>query len=219
MSLKSNSNHISSIFRKTSVRTAWLLKACLLVALFLPVLLATQPARAESPPISSLNPGFNDAWNNPATDGQGFFITVFPDLGVVALAWFTYDTELPPEDREANLGDPGHRWLTAQGPFDGNTANLTIFLTKGGVFDAAEPAPSTDTEGDGTMTLEFADCTQGLVSYEITSLGISGEIPIQRVATDNVELCEALAAPPPAACTRPESDKSHLTVLIHWIWW
>ena len=95
----------------------------------------------------------------------------------------------------AMLGDPGHRWLTAQGPYDGNTANLTIFVTEGGVFDSAEPATSTDPDGDGTLTLEFAGCTEGLVNYEITSLGISGEIPIQRIVQDNVPLCEALANP------------------------
>jgi hypothetical protein len=60
------------------------------------------------------------------------------------------------------------------------------------VFDAVEPAASTDLAGDGTMTLEFADCTEGLVNYEITSLDISGEIPIQRIAPDNVLLCELL---------------------------
>ena len=54
------------------------------------------------------------------------------------------------------------------------------------------PATSTDPDGDGTMTLEFADCTEGLVSYEITSLGISGEFPIQRIVPDNVPLCESL---------------------------
>jgi hypothetical protein len=45
------------------------------------------------------------------------------------------------------------------------------------------------------MTIEFADCTEGLVSYEITSLDISGEIPIQRITPDNVALCETLASP------------------------
>ena len=33
-----------------------------------------------------INAGLNDAWYNPATDGQGFFITVFPDIGYVLLA-------------------------------------------------------------------------------------------------------------------------------------
>jgi formylglycine-generating enzyme required for sulfatase activity len=140
-----------------------------------------------------INAGLNDAWYNPFTDGQGFLITVFPVLQQMFVAWFTYDTERPPEDVTAMLGEPGHRWLTAQGPYEGDTANLTIFVTEGGVFDSAEPATSTDLDGDGTMTIEFADCTEGLVSYEITSLGISGEIPIQRIALDNVVLCETLS--------------------------
>jgi len=49
---------------------------------------------------------------------------------------------------------------------------------------------------DGSMNLEFVDCTQGLVTYTITSLGISSEIPIQRVAPEIVSLCEALIAQP-----------------------
>ena len=142
-----------------------------------------------------INAGLNDAWFNPLTNGQGVFITVFPEIKQMFLAWFTFDVERPPEDVAALLGEPGHRWLTAQGPYDGDTANLTVFMTEGGVFDAAEPTAETDPAGDGTMTIEFADCTQGLVNYEITSLGISGEIPIQRIALDNVPLCEALASP------------------------
>jgi hypothetical protein len=133
-----------------------------------------------------INAGLNDAWFNLATDGQGFLITVFPDRKEIFLAWFTFDTERPPEDVTALLGEPGHRWLTAQGPYDGDTANLTIFMTEGGVFDAAEPAASTDPAGDGSMTIEFADCENGLVNYEITSLDISGVIPIQRITPDNV---------------------------------
>jgi len=146
-------------------------------------------------PKFTINAGLNDAWFNLATAGQGFLITVFPDRKEVFLAWFTYDTERPPEDVSAFLGEPGHRWLTAQGPYDGDTANLTIFVTEGGIFDAAEPAAETDPAGDGTLTLEFADCTEGLVNYEIASLGISGEIPIERITPDNVALCETLASP------------------------
>jgi N-acetylneuraminic acid mutarotase len=142
-----------------------------------------------------INAGLNDAWFNLATNGQGFLITVFPDRKEVFLAWFTYDTERPPEDVTAFLGEPGHRWLTAQGPYDGDTANLTIFVTEGGIFDAAEPVAETDPAGDGTMRIEFADCSEGLVNYQITSLDISGEIPIQRITPDNVALCEALASP------------------------
>lgn len=142
-----------------------------------------------------INPGLNDAWYNRATDGQGLLIAVFPVIKLMFAAWFTYDTERPPGDVEAILGDPGHRWLTAQGPYSGDTANLKVFVTAGGEFDAAEPPAMIDLAGDGTLTIEFADCESALVSYEITSLNLSGEIPIERVVPDNVALCEALSDP------------------------
>ncbi len=140
-----------------------------------------------------MNAGLNDAWYNPMTDGQGFFITVFPELGAVSMAWFTYDTELPPEDASANLGDAGHRWLTAIGPIEGNSAVMNIDIASGGLFDTATEIQHTDPEGsDGTITLTFESCSSGLVEYDITSIDQQGSIPIQRVADDNVALCEAL---------------------------
>ena len=139
-----------------------------------------------------INAGMNDAWYNPATSGQGFMLTVFPDLGQVFLGWFTFDTERPSGDITAILGDPGHRWLTAQGPFDGSKAELTIYLTEGGVFDSAEPPATTDQNGYGSMVVEFLTCNEARITYDIPSLGRSGEIPIQRIMEDNVALCEAL---------------------------
>ena len=140
-----------------------------------------------------MNAGLNDAWYNPITDGQGFFITVFPDLGAVSLAWFTYDTELPPEGASASLGDAGLRWMTAVGAIDGNSAVLNIEFTSGGLFDTASDVQATDPVGsDGTITLTFEDCGSGLVEYDITSIDRQGSVPIQRVADDNVALCEAL---------------------------
>ena len=139
-----------------------------------------------------INAGMSDAWFDPKTNGQGFLITVFPEIKQMFLAWFTFDTQRPPANAEAILGEPGHRWLTAQGPYTGDTASLTIYVTEGGVFDAANPPANNDGIGDGTITIEFADCTEGLVTYEMTSPEVSGEIPIERIADDNVALCEAL---------------------------
>jgi len=144
---------------------------------------------------SKINPGLNDAWYNPETDGQGFFITVFPDLGYVSLAWFTYDTELPAEDATANLGDPGHRWLTAVGPIAGNQATMDIEMTSGGLFDTATVIERTDPPGwDGSIILTFDSCNSGTVEYDIPSINRQGIVPIQRVAGDNIVLCEALNA-------------------------
>ena len=142
---------------------------------------------------SQINPGLNDAWYNPETNGQGFFITVFPDLGYVSLAWFTYDTELPPIGATAKLGDPGHRWLTAVGPIEGNQVLMDIEMTSGGIFDSATEIIRTDPPGsDGTILLTFTSCWSGTVEYDIPSINRQGIVPIQRVAGDNIAFCEAL---------------------------
>ena len=148
---------------------------------------------AVTPPPGSfvMNAGLNDAWYYPITDGQGFFITVFPDFGVVNLAWFTYDTALPAVDATANLGSPGHRWLTAVGSYQGDTAVLDIEIASGGLFDTA--VEDIQRTLDGTITLSFSDCSSGLIEYDIPSIDRKGSVPIERVAPDNVALCEALS--------------------------
>jgi sugar lactone lactonase YvrE len=145
--------------------------------------------------VFQINAGLNDAWYDSDTDGQGFFITVFPDLGYVSLAWFTYDTELPPIDAVANLGDAGHRWITAIGPITDNKVMMNITMTSGGIFDTSTEIERTDPAGsDGTLTLTFDDCNSGTIDYDITSINRQGTVPIRRVADDNIVLCEALRA-------------------------
>jgi hypothetical protein len=137
----------------------------------------------------SINPGLNDAWYYPATDGQGFFIMVFPNLGTVSLAWFTYDTELPGPGASANLGDPGQRWLVANGPYEGNEAIMDVMSFKDGLFDTGSYSPTYDILG--SVILKFEDCNTGSVIYDLPGISRSGVIPIERVAIDNVPVCEA----------------------------
>jgi hypothetical protein len=106
------------------------------------------------------------------------------------LAWFTYDTARPPGSVQANLGDPGHRWLTAFGPYSDDQAVLDIEITQGGIFDAASPEPTQ--HGDGTVTVDMRDCENGTITYDIESANLQSEIPIKRIAPDNVPLCESL---------------------------
>jgi len=138
----------------------------------------------------TMNAGLNDAWYNPATDGQGFFITVLPVYNLVNLAWFTYDTQLPVDESAANLGSPGHRWLTALGSINGNTSTMNIEFASGGLFDEATVISRTN---GGTITLTFEDCSTGTIVYNIPSISRQGTVPIQRIANDNVALCEALS--------------------------
>jgi len=145
-------------------------------------------------PAFEINQGLNDAWYNPLTLGQGFFITVFPDIQQMFLAWFTYDLERPPEEVTAVLGEPGHRWLTAFGGYSGNTATLDIEISQGGTFDSATPLVTQ--EQDGTITVEFTDCNTAAITYNIPSAAASGVVPIERISLDNVAYCESLTPIP-----------------------
>ncbi len=143
---------------------------------------------AES--VFSINPGLNGSWVNVDTLGQGFFIDVFPERGEVFLGWFTYDLELAAPELTSVIGHPGHRWLTAQGRYDGQSANLAINLTRGGLFADGAPVESTEV---GSMVLRFEDCENGSISYQLNTAQLSGEFPLTRISGSNVELCETIA--------------------------
>lgn len=147
-------------------------------------------------PERLINPGLNDAWFNPDTPGQGLLLNVYPDTGIVFLAWFTFDLERPAEIVTARLGDAGHRWLTAAGGWQQNLVTLDVTNARGGVFDSAEPAVERDLDY-GTIQIEFFNCNQAEVTYDLPVAGVTGAFPIRRVANDNIALCEQLAESPP----------------------
>jgi len=143
----------------------------------------------------TINPGLNDAWYDPETPGQGFLLTVLPEAQTLFLAWFTYDTERPPAGSSAQLGEAGHRWLTAQGPYDPRSPDvwLDVFLTQGGLFDSSEPAPETG-EPIGYIWIWWDECENATLSYNLPGLGLNDSMWIRRIVPDNVPLCEALSA-------------------------
>jgi hypothetical protein len=140
--------------------------------------------------ISVINAGLNDAWFDPATSGQGFFISVYPDTETIIMSWLTYDTEAPSQDVNANLGDPCQRWFTAQGHYQGPAADLVVYSSSGGLFDQTAPAPVL--REIGSISLHFEHCNSGTVTYDLPGISATGVIRIQRVALDNVALCETL---------------------------
>ena len=146
---------------------------------------------------SLINPGLNDAWYNPDTDGQGFFINVFPEAELVFVGWFTYETGSRPDPvPTSHLGEPYHRWLTATGGWQGNRATLDITNTSGGVFDDPAPVTNSPPGSYGTMEIEFHDCATATLTYELSAIGEAGQIPIRRIVDDNESLCEALLESP-----------------------
>jgi PKD repeat protein len=149
----------------------------------------TVTGAAEDPFL--INSAISDAWFFPDTAGQGFFIIVWEESKTIFLAWFTYDTERPPENVVADLGEPGHRWITGLGLYDGDRALLNVFLSSGMIFDSDElPVDTTPYEG-ATIEIVWSGCNEGILKYNIPTLGLSGEIPIERIILDNVPACEA----------------------------
>ena len=118
---------------------------------------------------------------------------VFPEVELFFLTYFTFDTERPAAEVEADLGEPGHRWLTALGEWDGNIVTLNVELTSGGIFN--DPEAEIEQKDYGSIVIEFTDCENATLDYDLPSIGESGTIELVRIVNDNVPLCEALAEP------------------------
>ena len=139
------------------------------------------------PATFRINAGLNGAWYDPATPGEGYFISVFDSLNQVFLASFTYSDQAIP-------GDPyGHRWYTAAGAVTGDSAELDLELTAGGAFNAALPAPHQVQVG--RLRLQFSDCAQGSIVVDAAaphgSQSAGQPIPLHRLGSDWEQVCRS----------------------------
>jgi hypothetical protein len=149
-----------------------------------------------------INSGLNDAWVAEGIRRQGILIAVLPTYPYFFAAWFTYDIERPAAEDSSQLSDPGHSWLTLEGGWTGNTADLQVLVTAGGVFANGDPLPNAGVV-IGTMTIEFHDCNSATANYDIPAPGpfgtipepgLSGTLSLSRSAPDdnNITLCQEL---------------------------
>jgi len=128
------------------------------------------------------NDGWDGAWYDENSPGQGFLIDAHPSAegdDFIFVAWFTYG--------EGSAS--GQRWLTAQGPLEGTAADLLVYETMGGSFDE----PITDeTKPVGSMTIDLTDCSKALLTYSITDEAFAGTINIKRAIPGTEALCQEL---------------------------
>jgi hypothetical protein len=154
--------------------------------------LAFRPVAGPPAALDLNQHGLTGSWYEPATNGQGVEVEVFPDLiapgtGRVQVSWFTYDANAPG-------GRERQRWYTLGGNITTGAASvaLPIYQNVGGNFNAA---PITNSTQVGTATLRFADCEQGTLDYTFTDgSGRSGTLDLTRL-TKNVT-CVASGARP-----------------------
>ena len=151
------------------------------------------PTLTPPPATLDLNQyGLTGSWYEPATNGQGVEVQIFPDLiapgtGRVQVSWFTYDT--------STAGGPERqRWYTMGGNVATGAASvaLPIYQNVGGNFNAL---PITNSTQVGTATLRFADCEHATLDYTFTDgSNRSGTLDLMRL-TKNVT-CVASGARP-----------------------
>jgi len=140
------------------------------------VCLSTNAEAAESPML--INYGVSGSWYEPATSGQGLVIDILPLNNLLAAYWFTYPVQ-----------GGAREWYLATGDINGDSVELTIYQTQNGVFDEISMV---ETNAVGTAQLEFSSCEAASWTYQIDTLGLSGEIPLQRIAPD--QMCEQFLA-------------------------
>jgi hypothetical protein len=137
-----------------------------------------------------INPWMSGLWADPETDGQGLMLNVYPSIDALHLAWFTYDLERPSNAALAQIGEPGHRWLTAFGGLAGADSNMTITRTSGGVFDATQPVPAQIQ--DGSVQLHFDSCTSGILNYNLGTAQSTGQLILRRPYEDRATIDRCL---------------------------
>ncbi|MEE8339520.1 MAG: thaumatin family protein [Xanthomonadales bacterium] len=133
-------------------------------------------------PETEINAGHAGAWFNSATSGQGQFIDVEPAKQFMFISWYTYTDAISDNPNE-------QRWLTAQGNYSGDTAELGLFETLGGRFDDPQAVTTTRI---GEVTLNFIDCGQGLMTYSFDEEELEGEFPLLRVIPGSGNVCQEL---------------------------
>jgi hypothetical protein len=138
--------------------------------------------------LTTLNAGLNGSWYNADQSGQGFLVEVLPELGQVFVAWFSFDTTTS-NDNTATIGDSNQRWFTAQGPYEGTEANLTVYSTAGGAFNQGDTTTTTEV---GNLNIIFNGCGDAIAEFGLLGNSISGSTELTRISGSAVPFCESL---------------------------
>ena len=143
---------------------------------------------ANEKELTTLNPGINGSWYNADQSGQGFLIEVLPEVDHVFVAWFTFDT-IASDDTSAILGNSNQRWFTAEGPYSGTEASLTVYSTQGGVFNQGATTQSTEA---GTLDINFSGCGNAIADFSLLDDSLAGSIDLTRASGSAIPFCESL---------------------------
>ena len=125
--------------------------------------------RGDATGFRIIDEHLSGSWFDPTKPGQGFFLDISPQINLFFGGWFTW-TLVPGQ----------YDWMTVQGGFNADVAEVMIYRSSGGVFN--DPATVT-TSAIGTAQFRFTSCTTGQVSFAMfNARGAATVIPLQRIA-------------------------------------
>ena len=135
-----------------------------------------------------INQGITGTWIDPNSSGAGLMIEIVPESQFIFIGWFTHLLT----NSSGDLANPSDQWFSVQGNYQGNAAvDIPVFRTTGGEFATVTDVMNVPV---GTITIEFADCNVGFVTYNLSVDGetISGQFEIRRFFQGNGNACESL---------------------------
>ncbi|MBD8525783.1 cupredoxin domain-containing protein [Pseudomarimonas arenosa] len=139
----------------------------------------TISVEGSAPPAGpALTRSSSGAWFNPATNGQGLLVEVYPEQNIFTFAWFTWL-----DDADSDQQD--YDWMTGSGVFQGNVATLEMFRSRGGRFNDPNSPVNTTAAGQGSFTL--TSCTTALFSFDLFDPQRSGTIELTRILPSGPE--------------------------------
>ncbi len=107
------------------------------------------------------------SWYNPDFPGQGFVVDISPSISLFFGGWYTW-TDTP----------GAIDWMTLQGEFSGEVANLKIYRSSGGKF--LDPTEVT-TVPIGVAEVRFISCTEAELLYKFDGEGDFTLMPLMRL--------------------------------------
>jgi hypothetical protein len=133
---------------------------------------------------SIIGPATTGAWGIPGQGSYDFMLEVLPGQpAVLSAAWLTFSPE------------GGPMWIVARGPASGNHATLSAYRGVGvpGSFPANSNPANFQLVYWGTLTIMFADCNNGHVSWSASGTFATGDTDIVRLTLPAGLACKSTA--------------------------
>ena len=145
-------------------------------------------------PANTFDVSLNGHWYNPETQGQGIFVEQFAGTTQAFMGWFTYDSELVSNPVMSQVGEDGQRWLVGSGAVNADDSNILdydLLYSAGGLFDDPTAVTVEGAGSNATLSIEFINCGNAQVNYDIPAENISGSYAMVKLLTDTNQTCPA----------------------------